>query len=405
MASPHKVEVEACIIGAGATGLCTASLLANAGIRCVIVEQNAIASGATTHNAGVLHSGARYAVADPETARNCFAASQRLAQFAPYCLTNDSIAHYLISSDEAEMYASQLLSACSLIGIPTDLLDSNEACSGMSVLNRHCVRGAVAVPDRVFDPFLLVSSYVAFLSDAAVPIYCDALILRVEYKTNWRITLQTTDSREKRIIESPNIFVTAGAWSPLLLERFGVRITANYVRGSVFVIGRSLTARIVSLCELPSSGDTLIPCYDATLLGSTWEPQTGPVPLPPSQIECASITKALQPFLLCALEPKIIHSYSAIRVMPTGAGGIVDARGPQGTHIFDHELEHGVPGVMSAFGGKLTTHLDMALAIVDLACARLGCSRIRNLSYLPFRFSHPGRNLGTPAEFRSGRSN
>src|SRR5262245_44579032 len=91
--------IDVCILGGGATGLCAATLLAQAGVRCDVVERNDIGQGATSNNAGVLHCGARYAVADPSMARQCLRASERLARFAPHSITNPNSAYYLIVDD------------------------------------------------------------------------------------------------------------------------------------------------------------------------------------------------------------------------------------------------------------------------------------------------------------------
>jgi glycerol-3-phosphate dehydrogenase len=66
MGAPHAI-----VIGAGSTGAAIAHDLALRGLRVTVVERGGVASGATGHNQAQLHSGARYAVNDPESAREC----------------------------------------------------------------------------------------------------------------------------------------------------------------------------------------------------------------------------------------------------------------------------------------------------------------------------------------------
>lgn len=64
------------IIGGGATGAGIARDCALRGLRVILVERHDIATGATGRNHGLLHSGARYAVTDAESARECISENQ-----------------------------------------------------------------------------------------------------------------------------------------------------------------------------------------------------------------------------------------------------------------------------------------------------------------------------------------
>lgn len=60
-------EFDVIIVGGGATGAGTARV-ALRGMRVLLVERFDFAAGATGRNHGLLHSGARYAVTDRESA-------------------------------------------------------------------------------------------------------------------------------------------------------------------------------------------------------------------------------------------------------------------------------------------------------------------------------------------------
>ena len=65
------LETEVVIIGGGATGTGIMRDCALRGIKCILIEKDDLASGTTGRNHGLLHSGARYAVTDPESAKEC----------------------------------------------------------------------------------------------------------------------------------------------------------------------------------------------------------------------------------------------------------------------------------------------------------------------------------------------
>ena len=56
------------IIGGGATGAGTARDCSRRGVKTLLLERFDISTGATGRNHGLLHSGARYAVTDKESA-------------------------------------------------------------------------------------------------------------------------------------------------------------------------------------------------------------------------------------------------------------------------------------------------------------------------------------------------
>ena len=74
------------IIGGGATGAGIARDCALRGLRVILVERHDIATGATGRNHGLLHSGARYAVTDSESARECISENQILKRIARHCV-------------------------------------------------------------------------------------------------------------------------------------------------------------------------------------------------------------------------------------------------------------------------------------------------------------------------------
>lgn len=74
------------IIGGGATGAGIARDCALRGLRVILVERHDIATGATGRNHGLLHSGARYAVTDAESARECISENQILKRISRHCV-------------------------------------------------------------------------------------------------------------------------------------------------------------------------------------------------------------------------------------------------------------------------------------------------------------------------------
>lgn len=74
------------VIGGGATGTGILRDLAMRGIKAVLLEQRDLAYGTSSRFHGLLHSGGRYAVKDPESARECIEENRILRRIGRYCV-------------------------------------------------------------------------------------------------------------------------------------------------------------------------------------------------------------------------------------------------------------------------------------------------------------------------------
>ena len=79
-------RVQVLVIGGGAVGAGILRDLALRGIDALLLEQGDFCFGASGGNQGMLHSGARYAVKDPASAKECAKESQVLRSIAGHCI-------------------------------------------------------------------------------------------------------------------------------------------------------------------------------------------------------------------------------------------------------------------------------------------------------------------------------
>lgn len=81
-----KSHYDVIIIGGGITGAGTARDCAMRGLSVLLVERYDFTNGATGRNHGLLHSGARYAVTDSESASECIKENMTLRKIARHCV-------------------------------------------------------------------------------------------------------------------------------------------------------------------------------------------------------------------------------------------------------------------------------------------------------------------------------
>ena len=79
-------ECEVLVIGGGSTGVGVARDAAMRGFSTILVERGDLATGTTGRFHGLLHSGGRYAVKDPQAARECIAENVVLRRIAADCI-------------------------------------------------------------------------------------------------------------------------------------------------------------------------------------------------------------------------------------------------------------------------------------------------------------------------------
>jgi glycerol-3-phosphate dehydrogenase len=149
-----KERPEVLVIGGGATGAGIARDLAMRGADVFLTEAGDFASGASGANHGMLHSGARYAVKDPSSARECASECKVLKRIASFCIEDAGGTFVSLPSEDAE-YPSCFLSACASTGVEAHEISVEEALKKEPNLNRD-ISMAVEVPDASVDPFFLV---------------------------------------------------------------------------------------------------------------------------------------------------------------------------------------------------------------------------------------------------------
>ena len=100
------------VIGGGATGAGIARDCARRGIRVLLIERFDISTGATGRNHGLLHSGARYAVTDQESAEECIKENRILRRIASHCVEETDGLFLSLPEDDIQ-YQAKFVDACS----------------------------------------------------------------------------------------------------------------------------------------------------------------------------------------------------------------------------------------------------------------------------------------------------
>src|SRR2546427_9971078 len=153
----HASSSAACdvlVVGGGATGTGLARDLALRGLRVVLVEQGDLAHGTTGRYHGLLHSGGRYVVRDPTSARDCAVENQVLRRVASWCVEDTGGVFCWLEGDP-EDYPELFLAGCRDAGVEVEEISAGAALRRESLLSPS-LRRAFLVPDATVQSFELV---------------------------------------------------------------------------------------------------------------------------------------------------------------------------------------------------------------------------------------------------------
>ena len=144
-----RVSTEVLVIGGGATGAGVLRDVAMRGFDAVLVDRADLGEGTTGRYHGLLHSGGRYVVKDPVSAKECIAENGVLRRIAGECIEDTGGMFVTTPLDDLE-YAARFVAGCHATGVPVEEISVAEALRREPRLNPGLSR-AFLVPDAAMD--------------------------------------------------------------------------------------------------------------------------------------------------------------------------------------------------------------------------------------------------------------
>lgn len=361
------------IVGGGGTGGALAHDLALRGVRVTLVERGEFTSGTTGRHHGLLHSGARYAVSDKESALECIEENTLLRRIAPGSFEeNDGL--FVGVTDEDMSYLPSFLEGCAETGIPTQVLQPHEALRLEPLLNPG-LKVAVRVPDATMDAMRMPLRFFATAkaNGAALLSWVDVIDLELAGgNVSGARVRDLVTGREMRL--GADLVVNAtGPWSEQVARMAGADVPIRPSPGVMLAVRGRLTNMVVNRLHASGDGDILVPQRALTVVGtSSWvveDPDELGVPADHVRrmVEEGSV------LVPAVREAPFRSAWSAARPL-VGSRDDADS-GRELSRTFktiDHAVEDGVEGFVTITGGKGTTLRGMAEVCADLVCRKLG---------------------------------
>ncbi len=388
--TPRK-EYDVIIIGGGATGAGTARDCALRGLKTILAERLDFTAGATGRNHGLLHSGARYAHTDPESASECIKENIILKRIARHCVEETGGLFVTLPEDDLN-YQDAFVNDCFKAGIHVDVLDPKEAVKIEPAVNPDII-GAVKVPDGSIDPFRLTTANVldARMHGADIITYHEVIGFEKSGNSITGVRLRNHHNGEETVIHGKVTINAAGIWGHHIAKLAGVNINMYPAKGALLIFGHRVNNMVVNRCRKPGDADILVPADTISIIGTT------STRIPFDEIDHMEVTPEEVDLLLREGE-KLSPALAYTRVLRACAGVrplVADDSDPTGRSIsrgivcLDHAKRDGLEGFITITGGKLITYRLMAEEATNLACKKLNIDKPCETAEIPLPGSEP----------------
>ncbi len=371
----RRVQTEVLVIGGGATGTGVVRDLAMRGFDAILVEKRDLTHGTTGRYHGLLHSGGRYAVKDPQAAVECIEENRILRRIMPHCI-EDTGGFFVVTPWDDPEYAPRFVEGCQRAGIPVEEVSIDQMLREEPLLNpriSHCFR----VPDAAADSFLATEANAESARQYGARIWTYHEVTQLLQDGDRVVGAVCHDLvRDEEVYIYADMVVNAsGAWAGQIAAMVGVDVNIIPGKGVMVAMAHRVVNTVVNRCKMPSDGDIIVPIHSVAVIGTTDVKVSDPehFPVEPWEIE-----------LMLEEGEKLVPGIKQMRVLRAWAGVrplyqetvVQDTRDVTRAYtLLDHEVRDGLAGFITITGGKWTTYRQMAEVTVDKVCEKFGVER------------------------------
>jgi glycerol-3-phosphate dehydrogenase len=375
------------IVGGGGTGGALAHDLTLRGIRVTLVERGEFTSGTTGRHHGLLHSGARYAVGDKESAVECIEENTILRRIAPGAFEeNDGL--FVAVTDEDMEYHEDFVRSCKECGIPVQELRPDEALRLEPLLNPD-LKAAVRVPDATMDAMRMPLRFFATAqhNGAELVNYLEVIGLLVHDGAVTGAAVRDRVTGAEREIHADLTINATGPWSERIAAMAAVDVPIRPSPGVLLALRGRLCNMVVNRMHRSGDGDIVVPQRALSIVGTSSWTVEDPDDLDVPEDHVAKMVEEGSKLIPAVRHTEFRAAWSAARPLIGSRGEADTGRELSRTFkTFDHAETDGVEGFVTITGGKATTLRGMAQLCADVVCRKLGIEaacRTRDTVLLP----------------------
>ncbi len=370
------METDVLVIGGGATGGGIAWDLALRGVRVMLAEMGDLATGTSGRYHGLLHSGGRYAVNDPESAKECIDENRIVRRIAPEAI-EDTGGYFVLCPGDGQAYMDDWLAACMRLGLPMHSVPLAEALKREPLLNPK-LEAIYEVQDGSCNSWDLLHALKKGAEATGRAQFLSYHRVEAFHKQGNRIVgarLRNLRNDELIDVSCACAINAAGPWGAEIARMAGAPITMRLSRGAMLAYNLRWVNTVINKLRAPGDGDIFVPVGTVSVIGTTSVTTDDPGDTRVEAWEVARILEEAEAMTPGISRARILRAWGGVR--PLYDPGSEGREAKRTFTVLDHaraahESADGIEGFLSILGGKLTTFRLMAEKVSDAACAKLG---------------------------------
>lgn len=386
----RTMTADVVVIGGGSTGAGVVRDAAMRGFSAVLVDRSDLGQGTTGRFHGLLHSGGRYVVSDPTSARECAAENAVLGRIQAPAIERTGGFFVAVPGDDPD-YGDRFLAGAAAAGVEANEISVAEALRREPRLNPGLFR-AIEVQDASVDGWQLVWGAVNSAKAYGARVLTYHPVTRIDVSGGRARAVHCFDQRggEEVVIECGFVLNCAGVWAGRITELTGLPpVPVVPGRGIMVAMNHRLVNTVVNRLIYPADGDILVPVHTVSVIGTTDSPEVEPDHLPIPAAEVQQMLDAGEQLIPGFRQARAVHAWAGSRplIKDESVAGSDTRHMSRGMSVIDHSTRDGVQGLLTIAGGKLTTYRLMAEHIVDDMCAQLGEARTCRTADEPMEYA------------------
>lgn len=397
MSSVTRLHADLVVIGGGATGAGVARDAAMRGYDVILLERADIGQGTSARYHGLLHSGGRYVISDPESATQCADENAILRRINADAL-EDVGGMFVLTPDDPEDYADRFLPAALKAGVTCEEIPLSTAFKMEPRLNPQ-IKRAFRVNDGAVDGWKLIWGALESAREYGAKIlpYHRVQTIVVRDGAVCAVSARNEKTGAEVHVDCRFIINAAGPWAGQIAKLAGAdNIDIIPGRGIMIGFNQRLVHHVINRCALSGDGDILVPAHPICIIGTTDQPADKPDFLDIKPEEVQQMLDKGEQLVPGLRQARALHVWSGARpLLRDSRVSANDTRHmTRGMAILDHQERDDIRGFLTIAGGKLTTYRLMAEKVVNIMCHQLGDNRVCTTAQEPVpsaqarRFSH-----------------
>ncbi|MDM8528403.1 anaerobic glycerol-3-phosphate dehydrogenase subunit GlpA [Anaerolineales bacterium HSG24] len=374
----QKKSTEVLVIGGGVTGCGVLFDLAQRGFKATLLERGALSMGTSGRFHGLLHSGGRYAVNDPDAAHECIVENQILRKVMPHCI-EDTGGMFVSTPDDPPEFADEFYQACHKVSIPATEISIEEMLRREPLLNPK-IRRVFTVPDASVETWDACRSLVVSAAEhgaETLEFHEVTELLKEGNKVVGAVAINKVTG-ETVTITADLIVSAVGAWGGRLAAMADCDVTVHAGKGTMIAMNYRMVNTVVNRCVHPSGsdGDIIVPIGTVAVIGTTSVRVDDPDNYPIEEWEVKLMMEEGEKMVPSFRKFRALRAWAGVRPLYQEKGAASDLRAVTRKYaLLDHSPRDGVDNFVTITGGKWTTYRMMAEDTVDLVCKKLDTTR------------------------------